>query len=63
MGQGQKKRRPLRVKRTFEPGHLSQASLIAAYERIAPKQAGIVYSIPVKEICDAPKLQKERVAA
>ena len=50
MGQGQKKRRTLKVKRTFEPGHLSQACLIAAYERIAPKYADIVYSVPVEEI-------------
>ena len=63
MGQGPKKRRILRVKRTFEPGHLSQASLISAYERIAPKYADIVYSVPVKEIHGASKLQKERVPA
>jgi hypothetical protein len=61
MGQEQKKRRILRVKRTFEPGHLSQASLIAAYERIAPKYTGIVFSIPTKEICGVSKLQKKKV--
>jgi hypothetical protein len=61
MGQGQKKRSTLRVKRTFEPGHLSQASLIAAYERIAPKYAAIVYSVPAEEKCGANKLLKERV--
>lgn len=61
MGQGQKKRRILRVKRTFEPGHLSQANLIAAYERIAPKYADIVYSVPAKERCGESKLQKKRV--
>ena len=63
MEQEQKKRRILRVKRTFEPGYLSQASLIAAYERIAPKYSGFVYSVPVKEMCGASKLQKERVPA
>ena len=63
MSQGRKKRRILRVKQTFEPGHLSQASLIAAYERIAPKYSGIVYSVPVKEGNVASKLQKERVPA
>jgi hypothetical protein len=63
MGQGRKKRRILRVKRTFEPGHLSQTSLIAAYERIAPKYAGVVYSVPVKKGCGESKLQKERVPA
>jgi hypothetical protein len=63
MGQGRKKRRILKVKRTFEPGHLSQASLIAAYERIAPKYSGIVYSVPVKKGCSESKLQEERVPA
>ena len=58
MGQEQKKRGILRVERTFEPGHLSQASLIAAYERIAPKYAGIVFSIPTKEICGASQKKK-----
>jgi hypothetical protein len=61
MGQGQKKRRTLKVKRTFEPGHLTQASLTAAYERIVPKYAGIVYGIPVKEMCGASEQQKEKV--
>jgi len=63
MGQGQKKRRILRVKRTFEQGHISQASLIAAYERIAPKYTGFVYSVPAKEMCGASKRPKERVPA
>lgn len=61
MGQRSKKRRILKVKRTYEPGHLSQASLVAAYERIVPKYADIVYSPPIKEMGEALERQKEKV--
>jgi hypothetical protein len=62
MDQRPKKRRTLKVKRTFEPGHLSQASLVVAYERIVPKYGGIVYVMSVKEMCEAGALQKEKVS-
>ena len=56
-----KKRRTLKVKRTFEPGHITQASLTAAYERIVPKYAGIVYGKSVKEMGKVREQQKEEI--
>lgn len=49
------------MKRTFEPGHISQASLTAAYERIVPKYAGIVYGKSVKEMGKVREQQKEEI--
>lgn len=49
MSRGQRHKRALEVKRTFEPGRLSQVWLVEAYDHLVPRHVRIV---PVTAIQD-----------
>jgi len=58
MSRGQRQKSALEVKRTFEPGRLSQVWLAEAYEHVVPRHVRIVRATAIQDETQYPDSQQ-----